>query len=249
MTNRDRSHKFLELKGREEAQAKSNEISRILANPGLCASQLAAIANFGNAVCRKEDMAARLIRIRLLQQPLQDLLNKFRRQLTRHEPQHLMPGFIGPMPKDLCLQGINSQRLLHLEAIHNRLGAEILQKGAMHKGVVAAAHEAEHEIATPQLFDQRPGGAIGSQPGDGLQALAERAFELILVDQIDQVAGFPIHAAALQRPGNSLHQPQLIFGIQLGIGQLGRGLKGQIGLPLMQQQAGALAVELRPIPR
>ena len=116
-----------------------------------------------------------------------------------------MPGFIWPVPKDLCLQLIKRQRLLHLEAIHDRLRAEIFQKGAMHKGIVAAAHKAEREVAAPQLLDQRPGGASGPQPRHALQAIAERAFKLILLNQIGKVAGGPIHTG-LQGPGNSLHQ-------------------------------------------
>jgi len=128
-----------------------------------------------------------------------------------------MPGFIWPMPKNLCLQLFKRQRPLHLEAIHNRLCTEILQKSAMHKGIVAATHEAEHEVAAPQLLDQRPGGAIGPQARDAFQTLAEGALKLILLNQIDSVAGGPIRTG-LQGPGNSLHQPQLVFAIQMGIG-------------------------------
>ena len=73
----------------------------------------------------------------------------------------------------------------------------------MHKGIVAAAHEAEHEVAAPLLNDQPPGGAIGPQPRHAMQRLAERGLELRLLNQIDQVASGPIRAG-LQSRSNSL---------------------------------------------
>ena len=135
-------------------------------------------------------------------------------------------------------QPVNIQRLGDIELMHEIGGAEKLQERAMHKGVAVRAHEAEDEVAPPQLLHNRSGRGAGlGEMQFLLQIALDQAGERRAVNQVPlQPAGSGLHVR-----GDAAEDVGLLPQADLGAHPR-KVHQRALGVPLVQQHARPLGV-------
>ncbi len=152
-----------------------------------------------------------------------------------------MPLVLGGVRLEEAHQGVLVQRP-RIEPLHDVVRAEELEEGAVHEGVAVGAHEAQDEVAQAQVLDDGAGRRVGLAHAQVVAQVAlDQPRERVAVDQVAlQAAGPPLQEGrdAPQHLGLLLQADRVAHARESG--------ERTLGVPLVQQQARGLLVQLGP---